>query len=64
MAKLAAAQMTCWVVDRALQIFGGSGYVADYPIERMWRDVRLNRIGAGTDEIMKQIIAKSMGLQD
>lgn len=64
MAKLAAAQTACWVADRALQIFGGNGYMAEYPIERIWRDVRLNRIGAGTDEIMKEIIAKAMGLPD
>ncbi|WP_232059652.1 acyl-CoA dehydrogenase family protein [Kyrpidia spormannii] len=62
MAKLAASQTAFWVVDRALQIFGGNGYMAEYPIERLWRDVRLNRIGAGTDEIMKEIISKEMGL--
>ena len=45
-----------------LQIFGGNGYMADFPIERYWRDSRLARIGGGTDEIMKEIIAKQIGL--
>jgi alkylation response protein AidB-like acyl-CoA dehydrogenase len=62
MAKLEAARVACWVADRALQIFGGSGYMEETLIERIWRDVRLYRIGGGTDEIMKEIIAKEMGL--
>ncbi|PID20219.1 acyl-CoA dehydrogenase [Sporosarcina sp. P3] len=62
MTKLAAAQMAHWVADRALQIFGGNGYMTDYPIERIWRDSRLNRIGAGADEVMKEIISKQIGL--
>lgn len=61
-AKLAAAKMNHWVTDRALQIFGGNGYMAEYPIERAWRDSRLARIGGGTDEIMKEIIAKQLVL--
>lgn len=63
MAKLASAKMAHWVADRALQIFGGNGYMMEYPIQRIWRDTRLYRIGGGTDEIMKEIIAKSMGLE-
>ncbi|OLO37868.1 acyl-CoA dehydrogenase [Alkalihalophilus pseudofirmus] len=62
MTKLAAVQMSHWVTDRALQIMGGSGYMAEYPIERMWRDSRLPRIGGGADEIMKEIISKQIGL--
>ncbi len=58
MAKLAGARMACRVIDDALQIFGGYGYMADYPIERVWRDSRLYRIGGGADEIMREIIAK------
>lgn len=61
-AKLSAAQMAHWVADRALQIFGGHGYIEEYPIARLWRDTRLFRIGGGTDEIMKEIIAGQMGL--
>jgi alkylation response protein AidB-like acyl-CoA dehydrogenase len=64
MTKLACAQMAHWVADRALQICGGNGYMMEYPIQRIWRDTRLYRIGAGTDEIMKEIIAKQMGLED
>ncbi|QHS21974.1 acyl-CoA dehydrogenase [Virgibacillus sp. MSP4-1] len=60
MTKLSAVQMAHWVADRALQIHGGHGYMAEYPIERNWRDSRLARIGGGTDEIMKEIIAKQM----
>jgi alkylation response protein AidB-like acyl-CoA dehydrogenase len=60
--KLASAQMAHWVTDRALQIFGGSGYMMENPIQRLWRDTRLYRIGAGTDEIMKEIISKEMGI--
>ena len=41
-----------------MQIHGGFGYTNGYPIGRMWRDVRLGTIGAGTSEIMKEIIAK------
>lgn len=62
MAKLASVQMSHWVADRALQIFGGNGYMKEYPIERLWRDSRLPRIGGGADEIMKEIIAKQIGL--
>ena len=61
--KLAAAQMAHWVADRALQIFGGNGYMSAYPIQRIWRDTRLHRIGAGADEVMKEIISKQMGLE-
>ncbi|OUM86853.1 MAG: acyl-CoA dehydrogenase [Bacillus thermozeamaize] len=62
MAKLVAAQVAHWVADRALQIFGGYGYMMEYPIQRIWRDTRLYRIGGGTDEIMKEIIAKQMNI--
>src|SRR5699024_559849 len=62
MAKLASVQMAHWVADRALQIFGGNGYMQEYPIERIWRDSRLPRIGGGTDEIMKEIISKQIGI--
>lgn len=62
MAKLFAAQMANRVADEAIQIHGGAGYMDEYEIGRIWRDFRLNRIGAGTDEIMKEIIAKELGL--
>lgn len=63
MTKLAAAQMAHWVADRALQILGGNGYMTEFPIERLWRDTRLHRIGAGADEVMKEIISKQLGLE-
>src|SRR3954469_14000088 len=62
MAKLNASQMCCEVADECLQIFGGAGYMREYKIERAWRDLRLNRIGAGTDEIMLDVIGRSYGL--
>jgi alkylation response protein AidB-like acyl-CoA dehydrogenase len=61
MAKLFASEVACRVADEALQIHGGAGYMAEYPVQRAWRDSRLLRIGAGTDEIMREIIAKQMG---
>jgi acyl-CoA dehydrogenase len=57
MAKLFTAQMAFDVADEALQIFGGYGYMMESPIQRYWRDMRLARIGGGTDEIQKEIIA-------
>jgi alkylation response protein AidB-like acyl-CoA dehydrogenase len=53
--------VACRVADEALQIHGGAGYMMEYPVQRAWRDARLLRIGAGTDEIMREIIAKQMG---
>jgi alkylation response protein AidB-like acyl-CoA dehydrogenase len=61
-AKLLATQVACDVADDAIQILGGHGYMREFPVERAWRDARLARIGAGTDEIMKEIIAKTYGL--
>ena len=60
MAKLFAAQMSFRVADAALQIHGGYGYMMEYPVQRFWRDIRLSRIGGGTDEIMKEIIANEV----
>ncbi|MEX1142566.1 MAG: acyl-CoA dehydrogenase family protein [Thermoleophilaceae bacterium] len=62
MAKLYTAQMACEVTDECLQIHGGAGYMKEYGIERAWRDMRLNRIGAGTDEILLDVIGRSYGL--
>jgi alkylation response protein AidB-like acyl-CoA dehydrogenase len=62
MAKLYAARVACEVADECLQIHGGAGYMREYGIERAWRDLRLNRIGAGTDEIMLEVIGRSYGL--
>jgi alkylation response protein AidB-like acyl-CoA dehydrogenase len=62
MAKLYASRVMCEVADECLQIHGGNGYMREYGIERVWRDARLNRIGAGTDEIMLEVIGRSYGL--
>jgi acyl-CoA dehydrogenase len=64
---VAASMAKCWVtdtegkiVDRCLQLFGGYGYMDEYPISRMYRDSRVLRIYAGTNEIMKLVIARSL----
>jgi acyl-CoA dehydrogenase len=59
-AKLFCSEMVGRVADRAVQIFGGSGYVADYGIERFYRDVRIFRLYEGTSEIQRLIIAREM----
>ncbi len=62
MAKLYTQAMAVRVADRGIQIHGGYGYTEEYPMARAWRDMRLGPIGGGTDEIMKEIIARSYGL--
>jgi alkylation response protein AidB-like acyl-CoA dehydrogenase len=63
MAKKYAAQVQNRLVDACLQIFGGAGYLNEQPVSRAWRDARLQRIGAGTDEIMNEVIAKRLGIR-
>ncbi|WP_445956968.1 acyl-CoA dehydrogenase family protein [Yeosuana sp.] len=60
MAKYSATDMCSKVVDECLQLFGGYGYIWDYPIARMYADNRVARIYAGTNEIMKLLIARGM----
>jgi acyl-CoA dehydrogenase len=62
MAKLATQRAAFDVADTCLQIHGGAGYMKEYGIERAARDSRLGPIGGGTDEIMKEILGKSLGL--
>ena len=52
----------CLVVDRCLQLFGGYGYMNEYEIARLWRDSRVQRIYAGSNEIMKEIVGRSLAL--
>ena len=59
-AKMFASEMCGRVADRALQIFGGAGYMSEYSIERFYRDVRLFRIYEGTTQIQQLVIARNM----
>ncbi len=59
-AKMFASEMVGRIADRAVQIFGGAGYMADYPVERFYRDVRLFRIFEGTTQIQQLVIAREL----
>jgi acyl-CoA dehydrogenase len=59
-AKYFASEMVGRVADRAVQIFGGAGYVADYGIERFYRDVRIFRIYEGTSQVQQLVIARNL----
>jgi acyl-CoA dehydrogenase len=58
MCKLHACEMATRVINEAIQIFGGYGYMMEYPVQRMWRDARINTIGGGTSEIQREIIGR------
>ena len=60
MAKLYASEMLGRVTDAAVQTFGGMGLMSELPVERWWRDARVERIWDGTSEIQRQIIARSL----
>ena len=60
MAKYALSELQGKVIDRCLQLFGGYGYINEYPIARMFRDARVSRIYGGTNEIMRVIIGRSL----
>ncbi|MFI9381678.1 acyl-CoA dehydrogenase family protein [Kutzneria sp. NPDC052558] len=60
MAKLWATERLCRVADRCLQLFGGYGYMKEYPIARIWADARVQKIYGGANEIMKEIIGRSL----
>ena len=60
MAKYFASEMVGRVADRAVQVFGGAGYIADYGIERFYRDVRLFRLYEGTSQIQQLVIAREV----
>jgi alkylation response protein AidB-like acyl-CoA dehydrogenase len=61
MAKLYAAQIGCEVADECVQIHGGAGYMDEYDVSRVLRNIRLYRIGAGADEILLDYIGRSLG---
>jgi len=59
-AKMWVSDMQCKVVDKCLQIFGGYGYIMEYPIARMYADARVQKIYGGTNEILKEVIARGL----
>ena len=63
-AKLLATELAGRVADRCVQLHGGAGYMDEYPISRLYTDARVMRIFAGTSEIMKEIIGRSLGLDE
>jgi acyl-CoA dehydrogenase len=62
MAKYWTTDLQCKVMDECVQLFGGYGYMWEYPITRAYADARVQRIYGGTNEIMKEVITRSMGL--
>ena len=60
MAKLFATETMCEVLDECLQLFGGYGYMWEYPIARLWAGQRITRIAGGSSEVMKEIIARTL----
>ncbi len=62
--KLSASRIVEAVTDECLQIFGARGYTRNYPLERIWRDVRLARIGGGSEEVMAELVASQLDRPD
>jgi alkylation response protein AidB-like acyl-CoA dehydrogenase len=60
MAKLLASEAAMWATTKAVQIFGGYGYMRDYPVERYMRDAKLGEIGEGTSEVQRMVIARAL----
>jgi acyl-CoA dehydrogenase len=60
MAKYWVTDKQCEIIDRCVQLFGGYGFMNEYPIARLWRDARVQRIYGGTNEIMKMVIGRSL----
>jgi acyl-CoA dehydrogenase len=61
-AKLFCSELEASVTDECVQLHGGNGYMDEYPVSRMYANARISRIYAGTSEIMREIIARSLGL--
>jgi len=62
MAKLFASEMAMRAARNAIQIFGGYGYISEYPLERYFRDIKLCEIGEGTSEVQRMVISRQLGL--
>ena len=62
MAKWWGSQVQCDIIDECLQLHGGYGYMMEYPIARLYTDARVQKIYGGTNEIMKELIARSMDI--
>ena len=60
MSKLLASETAMWVTTQAIQIFGGYGYVKDYPVERLFRDAKVTEVYEGTSEIQRIVIARQL----
>ena len=60
MAKVFASEMAEKVCSAAIQVFGGYGYLADYPVERIYRDVRVTQLYEGTSEVQRLVIARAL----
>ena len=60
MAKLWGSDKQCEIVDRCLQIFGGNGFMLEYPIARMYASARVQKIYGGTNEIMKELVSRTL----
>jgi alkylation response protein AidB-like acyl-CoA dehydrogenase len=62
MAKLFASEIAMRTTVKAIQIYGGNGYMREYPLERYYRDIKLCTIGEGTSEVQHMVIARQLGL--
>jgi alkylation response protein AidB-like acyl-CoA dehydrogenase len=60
MSKLLASEAAMWVTTQAVQIFGGYGYMKDFPVERLFRDAKVTEIYEGTSEIQRLVIAREL----
>jgi hypothetical protein len=60
MAKLFASELSMRATTKAIQLMGGYGYTADYPVERMFRDAKICEIGEGTSEVQKLVISRDL----
>ena len=60
MSKLSATEALAYIADEAIQIHGGMGVMSELPLERIWRDARIERIWEGTSEIQRHIISRSL----